>query len=466
MRLTLAAAVAATTLVASMNCWAQLQGDPEGSHVDLYFPHLADGGDNAYKFQTSLIFLNPSRTSTASAMLNLLSDSGGALRIDFGNGPASTFRLKIPPGGTITLRSTAASQSIVSGWADCFSTLPLQATVQFRSIVNGVPQQTVSALSTSPAQSYVSPATVLTGLALANTYTNLALLLNVSAIDATGMIVGTAAVSVPALGHRAFNLNSLIPSLSPNFVGSVRVTPSAPSTYFLGWTLGVDASGVLSSYPPGGQAWPVNHVDRIRDVYYKDLDAAQTLATAVTGVSVQFDESSVPLHILEDHILNAYALKSDNSVNIEIALSELISDSPSELAFAVAHEMGHTIQFRTGKQYFASNVESDADQWGMFISMVAGYDPYAAAGTLAKLSMASNDSSLLSQAFDNISSDVHGSFNNRIALVYSSIQTLCASSAGAQFCALYKANFHPHFPKSTPLARPTQTHVPEAPIAR
>ncbi len=101
-------------------------------------------------------------------------------------------------------------------------------------------------------------------------------------------------------------------------------------------------------------------------------------------------------------------------MNIEASLSELISDSPSELAFAAAHEMGHTMQYRTGTNFFDPNAEPDADQWGMAISLVAGYDPYAAAGTLAKLSMATNDAGLVSRVFDNFSGDLHGSFNNRI----------------------------------------------------
>ena len=44
---------------------------------------------------------------------------------------------------------------------------------------------------------------------------------------------------------------------------------------------------------------------------------------------------------------------------------------------------------------FNKDVEVDADIWGTLISMSAGYDPYAAAGTLAKLSMATGASGLV-----------------------------------------------------------------------
>ena len=70
----------------------------------------------------------------------------------------------------------------------------------------------------------------------------------------------------------------------------------------------------------------------------------------------------------------------------------LSSNSESELAFAVAHEIGHVIQFRTNfTKLSTDNLELDADFWGLLLSLVAGYDPYAGAGTLAKLAMANGN---------------------------------------------------------------------------
>ena len=441
-------------MVAVPACRGQFIFEPEGAHADLYFPHLADGGDQSFKFQTAITLLNPSTLSTANVTLSFYGDDGQPLPLNFGAGSLSTVTLTIPPAGTSILRSTAASPTLISGWALGISDIPLQGTVQFRAIINGTPQQEISALATSPAVSYVSPASALTGLALANVYSGQQSL-TVTVLDAVGVNRGTTTVNLPSFGHRAFNLNTLFPSLAPTFSGSVKVTPvnrvSAP--YFLGWTLSVDSSGVLSSYPPGNQAWPVNHIDRIRDVYMKTLNAAQYWSKAL-GLGVPFTPTGVPLKILSNQTLNAFATRTDSSISIEIALSELISDSPSELAFAVAHEMGHIIQFKTGKLNLVStNQEYDADQWGMLITLLAGYDPYAAAGTLSKLAMASNDASLVSQQFDNINGDVHGSFNNRVALVYSAIQALCSTAEVGSFCSDYKLAFHPHFPGKTPLFR-------------
>ena len=427
--------------------------------MDLYFPHLADGGAPSYKFQTAITLLNPSTTTTASVGIALLADNGSPLALDFGQGSTSSVDLTIPPGGTRILRSAATSPTVLTGWAVVASNLPLQGTVQFRSIVNGAPQQEISALATLPSESYVSPATALLGIALANPYSTPVSVV-VTAFDTGGDQVANATVTVGNLGHTSFNLNALIPQLPASFSGSVKITPVVAGNYFLAWTLSVDVSGVLSSYPPGRQVWPLSHFDEIRDAYYRDLNAAQYLSSGL-GLGVVFNDQTVPLHVLQDTLLNAFANKADNSVNIELALSELVSDSPSELGFAVAHEVGHIIQFKTGKTFFYTNIESDADQWGMFISLVAGYDPYAAAGTLAKLAMATNDAGLVAQLFDNISGDLHGSFDNRIQQVYASIQSVCLQPTAQSFCASYKAVIHPHFPKSTPLNKTPALGTPQ-----
>jgi hypothetical protein len=442
-------------------CFAQIPALPEGSHVDLYFPHLADGGAQAYKFQTSITLLNPNSTATANVELSLLADNGSPLALDFGQGALSLITLSIPPGGTRVLNSTAASQTLLTGWAEAVSSLPLQGTVQFRSVINGTPQQGVSALATLPSQSYVSPSTALSGVALANPNNN-PISLVVAALDTNGNQIAIGTVNLGSYAHTSFNLNGLFPGLPVSFSGSVIIKPTVADTYFVGWTLSVDSSGVLSSYPPGRQVWPLRHLDEIRDAYYRDLDASQRLSTNL-GLGVAFNDQAVPLNILYDKVLNAYATKANNSVSIELALSELISDSPSELAWAVGHEMGHIIQFNTpGKlPFFSADIENDADAWGMFISLNAGYDPYAAAGTLAKLAMATNDAGLVAQNFDNMSGDLHGSFNNRIQLVYSTLQLVCNNRAAQPICSAYKSVVHPDFPSSTPLAKTPTLVTPQ-----
>src|SRR5206468_8938217 len=128
-----------------------------GAHVDLYFPHLAVGGPVQNQWQTSFVFVNPHPTLTATVTLSMYGDDGQPLALDLGGGGASVQQVMIPPSGSITLRSAISFQTTVTGYAIGVSDLPLQATVLFKRIMNGVPQVEVSALASLPSQRYVSP---------------------------------------------------------------------------------------------------------------------------------------------------------------------------------------------------------------------------------------------------------------------------------------------------------------------
>ena len=102
--------------------------------------------------------------------------------------------------------------------------------------------------------------------------------------------------------------------------------------------------------------------------------------------------------------------------------------------------------------FFNSDVEFDADIWGTIIALTAGYDPYASAGTLAKLSMATGDAGLASQFENQLSSDAHKSFNTRLDNVFSTLVEACSSSSAvASACAAYKSIAHPNLPSIAPL---------------
>src|SRR5260370_15210592 len=125
------------------------QFDPEGAQVISYFPHLADGGAPSQKWTTTLTFVNPHGSISANALLVLYGDDGSPLAIDFGAGAASRFTFTVPPQGTVTFTSTAASPATITGWATVASSMPLQSVLQFRFSSNGVPQQGVSAQATA-----------------------------------------------------------------------------------------------------------------------------------------------------------------------------------------------------------------------------------------------------------------------------------------------------------------------------
>ena len=150
---------------------------------------------------------------------------------------------------------------------------------------------------------------------------------------------------------------------------------------------------------------------------------------------------------------------------MNLALSELISDSPSELAFAIGHEMGHIYQQQNaGMQLFDSDIEFDADQWGVILSLYAGYDPYAAAGTLAKLAMATGSSGLATQFEAQLAADAHKSFNTRLDNIYNALVTACSDPNNAAVCAKYRGIFHPNFPPTVPLSIPPSAPAKRKPV--
>ena len=112
----------------------------------------------------------------------------------------------------------------------------------------------------------------------------------------------------------------------------------------------------------------------------------------------------------------------------------------------------HSDRTVTTFAFVPSNKELDADQYGMLLSLAAGYDPYGAAGALAKLSMASGDAALVDQNFDNLSGDLHGSFNDRLALIFQTMKAICSRPENQSFCKLYKNLIHPDLPSISPLS--------------
>jgi hypothetical protein len=419
------------------------QFDPQNAEVISYFPHLADGGSAAQRWTTALTFVNPHGTLSLNGRAAFFHDDGTPLALDFGGGSSSTLNFSLSPQGSVTYTSTAASSQIVTGWAIVATTLPVEGVIQFRYSANGVPQQGVASQSTAASALFRSPATTVTGIAIANV-SSAAVPFKISAIDSTGTVLNAFTKTMPPLAHDSYTLGALFTGLPASFRGTVVVETLNPATYLAVWTVGGDG-GVLASYPPSGRAWPISQNERIYKVWQKVLNvAAQSYPQIASNPPTLFIDANTTT-------INSFADLKANQVHIFLNLAELISDSESELGFVVAHEMGHIIQARIGGLVFLPNAEFDADVYGLVLGLESGYDPYGAAGALAKLSMASGDAGLVSQQFDNISGDPHGSFDNRIALIFGEMQLACAQPSARSFCANYKLNVHPHLPPGTPL---------------
>ena len=131
----------------------------------------------------------------------------------------------------------------------------------------------------------------------------------------------------------------------------------------------------------------------------------------------------------------------------------------------VGHELGHIYQQRTGKFVFNTDKEWDADYWGLWMAMVAGYDPYAAAGVFGKLGMATGTANLGILNWENYqpAATAHSSFSTMINNLTAMIESLCSSSTAIQnACNQYKSLVHPYFPSqaSVPLLRHRRTDEP------
>jgi hypothetical protein len=424
---------------------------PTGAHVNLYFPHLADGGPTFGQWQTSLEFVNPSPTLTAHVQLNLYGDEGFPLSLDFGSGAHPLHTFTVPAGGTTILRSTIASNFIVTGQAVATSDIPLQGTVLFRNIVNSMPSVELSAPATLPTSKYLSLATHDMGVALAN-ISGSAKSFQVAAVDSSGTVLASTMIGVAGLGHKSFNLFQVLPSLAADFSGSIVITPQIPGDQVLAWTLNVDR-GLISTLPSGPLEWPVSHPDRIQLVFKRLLGVAPAL---LAGLGNNLSLQTAPnLVISADISVNAFA-NSKDTVQINLALSELVSDSPSELAFLVAHELAHIAQIRSGALTVllpndATNKEADADLIAMILVLSAGYDPDGAAGAIGKLMMANGSAGLVSQFFDNLSDTTVAFSPARINSMLGVINSACSYATMSGYCAPYKATIHPHFPGSAPL---------------
>jgi hypothetical protein len=432
------------------------QLDPENSQVVSYLPQLADGGPASQKWITSFTFTNPNQQSTAIVILEIYGSNGQPLALNLGTGANSQFQFTLGPGATTTLTSAGSSPNTQTGWALALSSLPLQTVVQYRFYVNGVPKQGVSVPSIAASDEFLSPATSNSGIAIVNPHSSGSASITVSVIGASGSVLSNAQITLSPLSQHVFNLNQMFPSLGSGFRGTVKLTGATAQTYFAALIISGDG-GVISSYPAAGRAWPVSQYERMWRIWWKVVNAAMSLpATQLTN----------PPSLVVDYnnqVLNSYACgwvtslcgsQDINSVHIFFNIAELTSDSDSELAAVMAHELGHIIQAHgsgTGPTYvlwIPQDIEWDADQWGTWLTVLAGFDPYGITGMLGRLYTIGG--ALLAPNFDGLN-DPHGSLLQREGVLWSNIQAVCNLPQMQSACAAYKSAFHPYVPRPAPL---------------
>ena len=440
------------TVLLAASLFAQVE--PEGAESMLYVPSVTVGQSGNTFTSTELTFQNPNTTSPARVTLLFFGDDGQPWPLDFGGGPIVEGGFEVPAQGRRSFQAVRSSRTN-TGWLAMFSTVPIQMTVVLKQIIGQRVMNTTSYPASMPSTFYQVAAREDQEFCVSNPLGTVARLV-VDTVDSEGATLRSTGITLRPMQRNCFRPRVLIPTLPPGVLGSISIK-SAPGSIdpFIAEHHIVDGNGYWNVSPSGRTRWPIAHEERIYSTFLRLWATAKTIAAFP-------DTSKMPdLQILRNRNINAYA-EGGHTVAIEIGLSQLISDSPSELAFVIGHEIGHIFQQRARSFRFDSRSEYDADFWGAVLSIGAGYDPYAIAGALAKLSMASGRSGLISQFEDELSGDnIHKSFNERLSNVFEMLQFVCSLPQMNSECAKYKSQFHPNLPTGAPLnvpgARPSES---------
>ena len=228
-----------------------------GSLTNSYFfPQLAFGSG----LQTTLTYINYSPQSVT-CQTTFYSDAGTPLAVPFGTGSVSVRNDWLAAGASLHVQTQAgATDPQTTGWVYAQCSGPVKASLVYRLYDTqgiGRAEAAVNAM-TVPVNEFVTFAQTKTGIALANPSPSLPATVTVTALDATGLSLGSATVQLGLNAHMAANIGSLLGLNS--FSGSVQITSPVP---ILSLSLNAEAftetTPVFSSLPPGdlAQATPL-----------------------------------------------------------------------------------------------------------------------------------------------------------------------------------------------------------------
>jgi hypothetical protein len=378
-------------------------------------------------------------------------DQGAPLPLDFGNGPVTSVSLTIAAQGAVQLQTAGTSPALRGGWVVAAFDSPVLGVEEFQSYKYGVFDKAASANAGGLTYQFETYADKYTAVAVANPDAA-TIYCSGTLLDSSGNTVQGNTFTLPPTGHTVFTLVNVLKlaALSP---GSYNVgcswQPNAPAgsglAPFVALSIAGNSNGtnITSSMPPGNYALPSDPYRMIWNAFSQLVGALNK--TAGLGVG------QPQLQIGTGQDINAWFDPTTNTVTINLALVELIADSPSEVAFAVAHELGHAHQFVTGTlQFNPTDKELDADMFSLFGLLLTGYDAYASGGALGKSMMALHATSFFTQLWEN-QFDPHTSFPNRMNNIMTEIQNVCNYSSQIQdLCQREHAIFHPNMPPSTP----------------
>lgn len=431
---------------------AQTSLVPRNAQSILYFPHLTEGGPDANNaWQATFNFVNTNST-TANVSVSFYNDDGSAMMLDFGTGPVASISVAIPPMGSHMFRSqlTHKGPQPVWGWAAGQSDVPLFAQLNYRNMSNGMVRAELATNATTGTAQWTAMANAGMGIAVANPSPSDTMTYTVDVKDSNGNDLGSKSTQLAPHGHDAFNLNTRF-TLPTDFSGSVLITgqTATQSIYKPAiWAVGTDA-GAFATLPDGRALMPDDQMARAMRVWGRVLGMAHQLGYNVTP-SLTLTAGTAP-----GGIANAMMDGSGNGqVTMYMSLVEMMGDSDGELAFLMAHEIGHVIQCKTTgckmpmDMRMGTDYESDADEIGMMLSTSAGYDSYSGAAAYAKMQMGNGQVSMgmMGSATvweDMTSSNPQGFFASRINMMYQVQQRMCSNPAFPTGCQAFKNLMHP-----------------------
>ena len=449
----------------------------EDSQADLYVADVVDGGQTSDRWTTQFRIVNSGLAtgSAANGTVYFYADDGSALVVTLGTASGSTFTVAVPVGGSVRFETSGTSPAIRQGFARMVFDSPVSVTAEFRNWKNGIVANGASVNALTPSDSFWYFADAYTGIAVANP-NNFAVNCTGTFLDSQGnTLKSTGTIAMNALTHQTFNPGPLL-SLPSSAVGSFQWGCSDSSgnlapTIALG--IAGTATGITSSLPNSPGAFPVHHWEDIEKAFNYTVKVIQT-APSLSQYAALIGHPQLVI-ATDNTTINACAETPQSlfpcngpagTVKVWLSLAELLADSPSELGFVMAHELGHVIQRNLGNQNsyqmisplssVNQTIETDADGFGLAVSIVAGYDAYGVAGALGKLMMVTGTATINAQYEEDVQAvlgtDMHTSVLNRLTDLFARIQIACQSVGTA--CQTYKTLAHPNFPGPIPFSLP------------
>lgn len=192
-------------------------------------------------------------TDAINCTLTINDPNGQPFSLATSAGTGSSIAFSVAQGGTAQIQAGGAGGSLVSGWSSVTCSDVFVTDITYAYMPAGFPVTAVSVQPVGQYGLYTFAANAYTGIAIYVPAGGSSSSVTVTASDATGKMVGSGSVSVPAGGEAAANLNQVITNLPSDFNGSVQVDCASSCTLVaLDVLPGANGSFALANVPVVG----------------------------------------------------------------------------------------------------------------------------------------------------------------------------------------------------------------------